>query len=141
MQRTERDPTAYLDSLSDDRRESMKLLDRMISEVMTGQPRALWEGRFWGGSDQMIIGYGNLVTVRSGVKSEWFMVGLALQKRYISLYVNAVQDGKYVAEQYGSRLGKVKVGKASISFTDIHDIDLGVLREVLAIAHDALAAA
>jgi hypothetical protein len=68
------------------------------------------------------------------------MVGLALQKRYISVYVNAVDGGQYVAEKYRKRLGKVKVGKASISFKQIEDIDVAVLREVVTFARKQLAA-
>ena len=138
MQKTDKDVSAYLDSLPEPERESMMRLDRMISDVMRGQSRALWEGTFWGGSEQTIIGYGDLVAGRSGQKSDWFMVGLALQKRYISLYVNAAQDGQYVAEKYRSRLGKVKVGKASISFDRLDDVDLGGLAEVLQIERDQL---
>ncbi|MGV8083607.1 MAG: hypothetical protein AB2L09_08265 [Coriobacteriia bacterium] len=111
----------------------------MITDVMDNPPRTLWEGRFWGGSEQTIIGYGDFVSGRPGKQTDWFMVGLALQKNYISLYVNAVQNGQYVAEQYRSQLGRVKVGKASISFNRLDDINLDGLAAVLRIARDQLA--
>ena len=139
MKKTDKDPSAYLASLPDDVRDSMQRLDRLISDVMAGQPRILWEGVFWGGTEQAIIGYGDLTTDRGrGKVVEWFMVGLALQKNYISLYVNAVADGQYVAEKYREKLGKVKVGKASISFKRIEDVELDVLRELLTIARAQL---
>ncbi len=136
MQRTDRDPTGYVDSLPEDDRESMRRLDLMISDAMEGQPRVLWEGRLWGGTAQSIIGYGEYSYTRSGRQSDWFVVGLALQKNYISVYVNAVQDGQYVAERYRSQLGRVKVGKSSISFKRIEDVNLEVLATVLRIARD-----
>lgn len=141
MERTDKDPSAYLDSLPDDIREDMKRLDRLISGIMDGYSRALWEGVFWGGTEQTIIGYGDLTTKGSrGSAVEWFMVGLALQKNYISIYVSAVEDGQYVAEKYRSELGKVKGGKSSISFKSADDVDFEALSKVLTIAREQLEA-
>lgn len=110
----------------------MQRLDDLIVGVFSGQSRTLWEGVFWGGTEQTIIGYGDLTTTQSrGRLVEWFMVGLALQKRHYSIYVNAVEDRRYLAEAYEDRLGKVKVGKASIGFSSLQDVDLGVLAELL----------
>jgi len=139
VQRTDRNPSAYLDSLPQGEREAMKLLDRLISDVMEGQPRVLWEGTFWGGSTQTIIGYGDYSAAPSGRQTDWFVVGLALQKNYISVYVNAVQDGVYVAERHRAQLGKAKVGKSSISFRRIEDVDLDGLESVLRIAREQMA--
>lgn len=125
MQRTTRDISAYIDSLPDDVRGDIVAIDDTISHAMEGQPKHLWVGRFWGGSDQEIIGYG-LQTNRRSDKTEvtWFVVGLAVQKNYLSVYINAVEDGQYLPERYGSDLGKVKVGKASIAFSGVDAIDL-----------------
>ena len=38
--------------------------------------------------------------------------------------MSAVQDGRYLSETYGPDLGNVKVGKSSISFKALGDIDL-----------------
>ena len=128
MERTERSVDDYLESLPDDVRDDMRLLDRETGRVMDGLPTALFEGVFWGGSDQEIIGYGAGTYTRPNKQSvEWFLVGLAVQKNYISLYVNAVEDGKYLSETEGKKLGKVKVGKASIGFKSVSDIDVGEL--------------
>ena len=92
----------------------------------------MWEGIFWGGSEQRIIGYGNYSYLRSDKKQiEWFIVGLARQKNYFSVYVNAVEAGRYLSELYGPRLGKVKTGKSSISFRKLADINLDVLSEMV----------
>jgi len=41
-------------------------------------------------------------------------------------------DGRtYLAERYAERLGKVKVGKSSISFTSVDDVDLQQLSELI----------
>lgn len=135
MNKTKKDISAHIDSLPDELRQSIKRLDRIISDIMVGHSRVLWEGTLWGGTQQEIIGYGDYtINLSRGKKSEWFMVGLAIQKNYISIYVNAVEDGQYVAEKYRSKLGKVKVGKSSISFKHLDDLDIDTLQEVVSIA-------
>ena len=92
----------------------------------------MWEGVFWGGSEQQIIGYGNYSYQRSDkTQVKWFIVGLTRQKNYFSVYVNAVEGKTYLAERYGPQLGKVKIGKSSISFRNRADINLDVLREMI----------
>lgn len=119
----------YLATASDDMRE----LDRVISTAMPARSRTLWEGVFWGGTEQQIIGYGDLIQQRpKGAEVRWFVLGLAQQKSHLSLYVNAVQDGQYLSKSFGSRLGRVKVGSASIAFPTAAAIDLAVLAELAA---------
>ena len=59
MERTDTDPDQFIDSLPPETGDDMRRLDRVISEVMADETRTLWEGVFWGGSDQTIIGYGD----------------------------------------------------------------------------------
>ncbi len=128
MEPTNRDIGEFLASLPEDVRGDMVTLDREISAVMEGLPRSLYEGKMWGGTHQEIIGYGLDSYVRSDKRRvEWFVIGLALQKNYLSVYVNTVEDRQYLAEKYGKDLGRVKVGKSSISFARLADIDLAKL--------------
>jgi hypothetical protein len=62
-----------------------------------------------------------------------------MQKNYISLYVNAVADNKYLSQVYGKELGKVKVGSASISFRRLSDVNLEKLRHLLVRARELMA--
>ena len=92
----------------------------------------LWQGVFWGGTHQSIIGYGHIdQTGSSGDVVEWFLVGLARQKRHYSIYVNATVDNAYLAHRYADRLGKVKLGAASIGFLRLEDLDLVILTELV----------
>jgi hypothetical protein len=139
MEISSRDIDEYLASLPEEVRGDMTGLDRVIAGAMEGLPRELYVGKFWGGSDQTIIGYGRLSYSRSDGKGvEWFMVGLALQKHYISVYMSAVDDGEYVAEKHGKSLGKVKVGKSSISFAGVDDIDVDRLADLVGRARELL---
>lgn len=106
----------------------MTQLDKVIKPLISDKVRVLWEGVFWGGSQQTIIGYGDFVYKRPGKANvEWFTVGLALQKNYISIYMNAADTKQYLAEKHKDQLGKAKVGKSSISFKSLDDINLDVL--------------
>lgn len=108
MERTRKSPDKHIASLPDGQREDVGALDRKISSIMKSASRVLWQGVFWGGSEQSIIGYGDMRYQRSSKDSvDWFMVGLAAQKNYISVYINATEDKQYVAKKYGDKLGKV----------------------------------
>jgi hypothetical protein len=125
-------PDEHIASLPDDVRDDMATLDAAIAGAMPGDERVVWEGKFWGGTEQRIIGYGSYrYRGRSGAEGEWFVVGLAVQKSYLSLYVNAAEDGTYLSELYGSRLGKVKANRANIQIKRAADVDLDVLREMV----------
>lgn len=132
MDKSKTKPNDYIKSLPDESQEEIFELHKMISKIAKDQEIVMYEGKFWGGSEQQIIGYGNWSYTRSDKKKvEWFKVGLALQKNYITVYVNAVEDGKYVAESYKEKLGKAKVGKSSISFKNIKDVNIEILEEII----------
>lgn len=137
MQRSTTTPDAHIASLPDGVREDIATLDTVIAGAMSGEERTLWEGVFWGGSSQHIIGYGSYrYKGRSGAEGEWFKVGLAAQKNYLSLYVNAAADGQSLAKVYAPRLGKVKAGSANLQFKRAADVDLVVLAELVARARE-----
>lgn len=120
----------------------MTVLDERLGAALPGHRRSLWQGVFWGGSAQTIIGYGDYSYVRSDkTPVEWFIVGLARQKSYYSVYVNAADGRRYLTEAYAGRLGKVKTGKSSISFRRLADLELEVLTELVERAGALLSAA
>ena len=132
MERVETQPAEYLASLPADVGADMTALHERIKAALPGHGCCLWAGVFWGGSEQTIIGYGDMSYVRSDKKRvEWFLVGLARQKNYYSVYVNAADGRRYLAEAYAARLGKAKVGKSSITFRTLADVDLEVLTELV----------
>jgi len=137
MDRSTASVDEHIASLHDGVREEIAALDAEIGTVMAGMERTLWEGVFWGGSSQHIIGYGSYrYKGRSGAEGEWFIVGLAAQKNYLSVYVNAADDGQSLAKVYAPRLGKVKAGSANLQFKRAADIDFDVLREMVARARE-----
>ena len=122
-----------LASAPEERRPLLRKVHRAIRSAAPVLPMKVWKQKLWGGTDQTILGYGDFSYRNSSGKDvEWFLIGLANQKDYVSIYVNAVRDRRYLPEIYGSRLGKVKIGKAAVSFRSLEDLDLDVLGEMLA---------
>ena len=115
------------------RRELLRAVHDTVATAAPELDRWMWRGRMWGGTDQTILGYGHFDYVNSSKEQvSWFLIGLANQKAHVSLYVNAVRDKKYLGQLYAERLGRVKLGSASISFKKLEDLDLQVLSEMVA---------
>jgi hypothetical protein len=84
--------------------------------------------KLWG----KIVGYGQMrFRYASGKEGDWFPIGLANQKQYVSLYVCIVEDGAYLAEARASKLGKVKVGRSCINMKKLSDLNLVELEALL----------
>lgn len=137
MQITKTSPDDYINSLDEKSADALSQIDAVIADALPDDvDRQMWEGIFWGGSEQKIIGYGFISYTRSDKKEvEWFPVGLTQQKNYISLFLGAIEGKEYVAEKYGNDLstgkGKLKIGKSSISFKNLEDIDLEKLGDLV----------
>lgn len=95
MKVTQRSVEDFLDSVEGPTRADIISLHKQIMAHMPGVLPKVWEGVFWGGSKQTIIGFGDLRYLQSSGKTvEWFMVGLGRQKKYISIYINAVRGSR-----------------------------------------------
>ena len=137
MEKTDRDVDEFIASLPGEVRDDIATLDTLISQAFDGLAREMYEGKMWGGTDQEIVGYGTYsYTKTDKSQAEWFVVGLAVQKSHLSIYINVVEDRKYLSEKYGKELGKVKVGKSSIGFKGVADIDLDRLSDLMLLARE-----
>jgi hypothetical protein len=124
--------TAYLQSLPKEQREVLARIDTLIRAQAPQLKRRLWQQKLWGGTFVQIIGYGEYrTTYTSGREVRWFLIGLTAHKADFSLYVNAVQDGKYLAEAYKDTLGKVRVGKSLIRFKTTDTLNLEALTKLI----------
>lgn len=61
MHISDRSVSEWLASLQDPRTNDVRSLDSLIADAFAGDSRVLWEGVFRGGTEQSIIGYGDLV--------------------------------------------------------------------------------
>jgi uncharacterized protein YdhG (YjbR/CyaY superfamily) len=113
----------YFDALPPDRRDVIKELHQLIQKTVPKlKPHFAIN----------MLGYGSFPYRNyKHEKIEWPVIALASQKNYISLYVCAVEDGKYIAEKYKKELGKVSVGKSCIRFKKLSDLNMTALKKVL----------
>jgi hypothetical protein len=119
-------PQDVIAALEEPRRGEIRLLHELIRETLPDL-----EPEVTGG----MIGYGPYhYRYASGREGDSHVIGLASRKQYISLYVQCTFEGRYVAERYAERLPKASVGKACVRFKRTSDVDLDVLRELLAAA-------
>jgi hypothetical protein len=63
------------------------------------------------GMRMKMIGYGKFrYEVQSGQTVEWPIIGVALQKNYISVYVAIRKNGRPIVETYAGELGELRSG-------------------------------
>ncbi len=127
------DVEAWFDSAGA-RGAELRRVDELVTAAAPGIDRQLVRA----GSSSM-LGYG-LMPYRPRSATEttrWPLISLAAQKRHISLYVSAVVDGEYLAEQRAARLGRVSCGRSCVRFTSLDRVDIG---ELSALVRDAVAA-
>lgn len=116
----------YMDMLPEERKEPIQFLHTFIQKIAPSlKPNFMYN----------MLGYGSFKYKNSKKELlDWPTVSLASQKNYISLYICAIENGKYIAEQHKDKLGKVSVGKSCIRFKKIEDLNLKTLEEVIKLA-------
>lgn len=116
-------PEEYLLAIEESRRTDVKTIHELILKIVPDLKPHIVSG---------MIGYGTYhYRYESGREGDWSLVLLASQKNYISVYVCAVVEGKYLAESYMDKLPKASIGKSCIRFKKLSDIDLDVLKEII----------
>ena len=113
----------YIAALAEPRRTDVAALDALIREHAPGLEPVV-AGK--------MLGYGPFhYRYASGREGDTTLLGLASQKRYISLYVLCANGGRYLAESYAERLPKASVGKSCVRFARLSDVDPPVLAELV----------
>lgn len=118
---------AYFE-LAGEREPALRELDIIIQ---TAAPHL--EPLLHGGMSGTWLAYGMQPYQTKSMKeaSTWPVIALAAQKNYISLYVMAVENGRYLAEEYEKDLGKVNVGKSCIRFKKLDDLNLETVKKLI----------
>jgi Domain of unknown function (DU1801) len=116
-------PEEYLNAVDPGRRDEIARVHAFIRKTVPALEPFMLNG---------FLGYGPMrYQYASGRSGDWFKIGLASNKQHISIYVCAVNEKGYLAEQYADRLGKCSCGKSCIRFKNFDDLDHAVLRTVL----------
>lgn len=116
----------YLASVPEERQEAMNFLHKYIQKAVPTL-KAYFANN--------MIGYGKFAYLNYKKETiDWPIIALANQKQYISIYICALVDGKYLAETYQKELGKVSVGKSCIRLKKLENLNLDEFEKVLRIA-------
>ena len=80
-----------------------------------------------------MIGYGKSHDpANSAQQVEWPVVGVALQKSYISVYLSGTKDDAPLVRSYAGRLGECRMGRNNFSFVRFDDLNLATVSALFA---------
>ncbi|MBR2691714.1 MAG: DUF1801 domain-containing protein [Aquamicrobium sp.] len=116
------------------RRSELEKVDSLIRRAAPGLGRYFHRGTPAGqaGMRLKMIGYGQFrYAVTSGKQVLWPVIGLALQKNYISLYFAVTFQGRPVTALYTGRLGALRAGRNNFSFERFSDLDADALETLV----------
>jgi hypothetical protein len=116
-------PAEYIAKLAEPRKSEIAALDKLIRNVAPELEPFIHSG---------MLAYGHWhYKSASGREGDWFRIGVASNKNYVSLYVCA-SDGKcYVAERFKKALPKANVGKCCVRFKRLSDLDEAVVAKLI----------
>jgi hypothetical protein len=118
-----RTPEEYIAELEEPRRSDIAALDALIRKAVPELTPFIQSG---------MLAYGPFhYRYASGREGDWFRVGVASNKSYISLYACAADDAGYVAERYREKLPKANIGKSCVRFKRLADLDTKALTALL----------
>jgi hypothetical protein len=128
------DLQAYFD-FDPKRRTDLQKLDKLVKESAPGLKRYFHRGTPRGESGMRfkMIGYGrSQYLAQSGKNVEWPVVGVALQKSYISVYLSVVRNGLPLVQSYSGKLGELRSGRNNFSFEKYEDLVTSTVSSLLA---------
>jgi hypothetical protein len=125
---------AYLD-FDPTRKPDLEKLDAVMRKTAPTLKRHFHQGTPAGdaGMRMKMIGYGKFrYAIKSGKTTSWPVVGVALQKNCISVYLSITKDGAPIAQSYAGRLGELRMGRNNFSFEKFDDLNTEALSSLLA---------
>lgn len=111
------------------RKSDLEALDMLIRDTASKLERWFYAGASEGkpGMRMSLIGYGSFqYEMKSGERVVWPIVGVALQKNYLTLYTSVFKDDAPIVDQYIQyigRLGELKAGINNFSFVTFDQLD------------------
>jgi hypothetical protein len=115
---------AYLD-FDPERKADLLKLDALIGKAAPALTRHFHAGTPAGeaGMRMKMIGYGKFrFAIKSAQTVIWPVVGVALQKNYISVYLSITKDGAPIVDAFVGALGAVRTGRNNFSFERYDDL-------------------
>lgn len=135
MFRVEADDLRSYFDFDPQRRIDLQKLDKLLKGSAPGLDRYFHRGTPPGepGMRFKMIGYGKFhYLARSGKSVEWPIVGVALQRNYISVYLSVAKDGVPLVQSYSGKLGELRSGSNNFSFEKYEDLAAPVVSSLFA---------
>ena len=126
------------------RKGDLQKLDAAIRKAAPNLTRHFHRGTPAGqpGMRFKMIGYGRSSYLASnGQRVAWPVLGVALQKNYISVYISVRKDGRQILPRHARTLGAVRAAENNFSFVRFDDLDAATLGALVAEVGEAFAAA
>ncbi len=117
-----------------DRKRDLQKLDKLIRDCAPALARYFHTGTPAGqpGMRFKMIGYGRFqYPAANGQHVEWPVIGVALQKNYISIYISASRNRTPLVRCYADTLHCLRSGANNFSFETYDDLDADVLGSLL----------
>ena len=124
----------YIASQPEPKRSEMQALHQRTLEVSPACKLWFNDGK---NSDGKIIanpniGYGfYTIKYADGTTKEFYRIGLSANTTGISVYILGLKDKTYLAQTYGTKLGKASVTGYCIKFKTLKDINTDVLEAAI----------
>ncbi len=116
---------AYIDALAEPRRSQIQHLHDVIVAAIPTADLRVWD--YAGG----LIGYGTYrYSTSKGPAGDWFAIGLASRKAYISLYSMGTRGRGYLVEAMGDRFPGTRHGKSCLNITRPESVDDDAVTEL-----------
>jgi hypothetical protein len=125
---------AYLD-FDAQRKPDRVRLHALIRETAPALKRHFHRGTPAGeaGMRMKMIGYGKFrYAIKSGKSTEWPVIGVALQKNYISVYVAVARGGAPIVRAFAGKLGELRAGGNNFSFERFDALNAPALSSLFA---------
>ena len=125
---------AYL-AFDPERTAELEALHALMRKAAPGLKRHFHAGTPAGeaGMRMKMIGYGRFAyAIKSGKTTSWPVIGVALQKNYISVYVTVTRRGKPLVSCYAAGLGALRNGRNNFSFEQFSDLKTPVVASLFA---------
>ncbi len=124
----------YIATLPEPKRSEMQALHELTLRTLPGCK--LWFESGINSDNKVVsnpnIGYGSYtIKYADGKTRDFFRVGLSANKTGISVYILGLKDKKYLADTYGTKLGKASVTGYCIKFKSVKDINTDVLQSAI----------
>jgi len=130
-QRNDGDVMAYLEAVENKRRREDSMVVLKMMEEATGEPAEMW--------GTSIVGFGSYhYRYASGREGDFMLTGFAPRKQALTLYI---MGGHERYEALMAKLGKHRTGSSCLYINKLADVDLDVLRELIAASVDYMRSA